>query len=153
MKNLVLQPGDCLLYKPKGFFGWMIAAKTWHQIAHVEVYIGGDCSVASRDGKGVGLYPTRYEGLVQVCRPRLPVKLDEAMAWFVKYADGLPYGWADLLQFGGYNVDGRGMICSTFATLFLRAGGFEPFNELEPATKIAPFQFATSPAFAVLAYE
>jgi hypothetical protein len=65
-----LKPGDVLLYKPKGLFGWLIRVKTWHKIAHVECYVGDGLSVASRDGKGVGKYPLRSSELAVVCRPK-----------------------------------------------------------------------------------
>jgi hypothetical protein len=99
----LLQPGDTLLYRPVGFrwrapFGWMfgrlIAAKTWHNISHVEVYAGnawwqqkwqpavaglngqrvaqsfnGRASFASRDGVGVDVYPLRTTELAYVLRP------------------------------------------------------------------------------------
>jgi hypothetical protein len=33
LTDAVLKPGDCLLYKPSGFFGAVISIKTWHKIA------------------------------------------------------------------------------------------------------------------------
>ena len=47
----VLLPGDVMLYRPSGVFGWLIRVKTWHPISHVEVHCGGGQSFASRDGK------------------------------------------------------------------------------------------------------
>lgn len=138
-----LRPGDVLLYKSTGLFSWLIRVKTWHAVSHVEVYIGAGQSAASRDGKGTGLYPLREDGLVSVLRPVVPFQRAAALDWYHREAKGLPYGWADLLQFTGLNVDRRGIVCSPFATLFLRAGGVPVFNA-EPANKIAPFQFATS---------
>jgi len=74
-----LRRGDCLLYRPKGFFGWVIATKTWHPVAHVEVYAGNDHSWASRDGLGVNLYPIRMTELAYVLRPTAPVDLARAL--------------------------------------------------------------------------
>ena len=138
-----LLPGDVLLYKATGLYGRIIALKTWHSIGHVEVRITETQSAASRDGKGVGLYPTRFADLVYVLRPTVPFQSRAALDWFHREAKGLPYGWADLLQFVGLNINRRGIVCSPFATQFLRAGGVPIFNR-EPAEKIAPFQFQTS---------
>lgn len=138
----MLQSGDVLLYGPKGFFGKVIAFKTWHPIAHVEVYIGDDHAVASRDGQGVGLYVARTGDIKHVLRPNVPLDLVAALHWF-ETVKGQPYGWMDLLQFAGFGANGKGMVCSPCATEFLRAGGVPVFGN-EPAIKIAPFQFLLS---------
>jgi hypothetical protein len=138
-----LIPGDVLLYKATGFYGKVIALKTWHNIGHVEVYIGESRSAASRDRKGVGLYPVRFADLAYVLRPIVPFQLRAALDWFHRDANGLPYGWADLLFFAGLNINRKGIVCSPFATQFLRAGGVPVFNK-EMAERIAPFQFQTS---------
>jgi cell wall-associated NlpC family hydrolase len=141
MENL--REGDCLLYKPASVFGWIIKLKTWHPISHVEVYAGDGKSWASRDGKGVGLYPYRDSGLVGVYRPTVELDLPALRAYGVKML-GTPYGWADLLAFVGVTKDFKGIICSTFVTLLYRAGGFDPFNG-EDALAIAPFEFELCP--------
>lgn len=138
----MIQAGDVLLYRPTGLFGRVIALKTWHMIAHVEVSLGGGESVASRDGLGVGRYPHRSADLAHVLRPVLPMDLAAALRWF-RTVEGQPYGWVDLLAFIGLTADGPGMVCSPFATEFLRAGGLPVFRS-EPARFIAPFQFLTS---------
>lgn len=138
----MIQAGDVLLYKPSGLFGHIIAVKTWHPIAHVEVALSAAESVASRDGQGVGRYPHRSKDLAHILRPIRPVDLDAALRWF-QTVKGQPYGWVDLLAFIGLKADGRGMVCSPFATDFLRAGGLPIFNGEEPR-KIAPFQFLLS---------
>jgi hypothetical protein len=140
-----LVPGDVLLYRPTGLFGRIIALKTWHKVGHCEVYVGDGVSVASRDGKGVGRYELRTKDLFKVCRPKdtHPFDLAAALRWF----DMLPptrYGWGDLLAFIGVERDHGGIVCSPFATEFLRAGGVDPFDG-EPARWIAPFQFDLSP--------
>lgn len=142
MKIETLKAGDCLLYKPTGFFGRLISLKTWHPISHVEVFVdkeNGGMSVASRDGKGVNFYPTRTAQLVHVLRPN--VSLDLAVG--LRYARrmiGTPYGWADLANFVGWNIDSKGIVCSPFATEFYRACGWNIFP-LDEANDIAPFQF------------
>lgn len=142
-----LKPGDVLLYKPQGIFGWIIRVKTWHSVSHCEVYTGDGFSVASRDGLGVNKYPWRNTELAAVCRPVQPFDLFKALVWFQKQK-GTPYGWMDLLQFAGLNVDSKGIVCSPFVTRFLRAGGLDPFNG-EQAELIAPFQFELSPVFEI----
>lgn len=140
---MLIQAGDVLLYRGGGAYSWIIALKTWHQVSHVEVSIGDGRSAASRDGKGVGLYPHRESGLIHVLRPVVPFQRASAMDWYYRDANGQPYGWLDLLAFIGVKRDAPGMVCSDFATRFLRAGGVPVFNK-EPARLIAPFQFLTS---------
>jgi hypothetical protein len=145
-----LQPGDVLLYRPTGLFGKLIALKTWHKVGHCETYIGafGDlpaAAAASRDGKGVHIYPLRTKDLFRVCRPNVPLDLEKALVWYHTVA-GEPYGWKDLLCFLGLEVDGRGMVCSPFCARFQRAGGVNGFGS-EPSQKIAPFQFDVSPTY------
>lgn len=137
-----LQPGDVLLYNGSGLYSWIIRIKTWHAVSHVEVYIGDGQSVASRDGLGVGEYPLR-EDYTHVLRPSVPFQRRAAMYWFRRRANGQPYGWLDLLAFVGMTRDHPGMVCSDFATQFLREGGVPVFNR-EPSRQIAPFQFLTS---------
>lgn len=143
----VLKPADVLLYKPKGLFGWIIKFKTWHAISHVECYVGDGFSVASRDGIGVGKYPLRVNDLAVICRPIPTFDIPRAMRWF-EMQKGTPYGWADLLQFAGFNVDSTGIVCSPFITRFSRNGGMDPFNG-ESAEKIAPFQFELSNCYEI----
>lgn len=139
-----LKAGDVLLYAPKGVYGWIIRFHTGHAIGHVETYVGGGFSVASRDGIGVGKYPLRASELAIVCRPKPDILLNwtAASRWFAS-VKGLPYGWMDLLQFIDFNVDGNGMVCSPFCTLHARALGYDPFNG-ENALKVPPYLFETS---------
>lgn len=147
---IALEPGDVLLYAAKGIFGRVIALKTWHPIAHVELFVGNGMSVASRDGIGTGTYPLRTVDLVMVCRPKVPLDLDRALAIFAARPHR-PYGWLDLLQFVGLNIDTPGIVCSPFGTEVLRDAGLDPFNG-EPCEKIAPFEFMVSPVFTNLPY-
>lgn len=148
-----LQPGDCLLYRAKGVFGWLIALKTWHSIAHCEAYIGNGRSVASRDGIGVGVYDTRLSELRYVMRPK-PGTFSQPLALntFYRKYQGQGYDWLGLLRFAwraevSATRFNNKQFCSEFLTRYYRAGGLEPFNEAEDADAIAPFQFATSPVF------
>jgi hypothetical protein len=139
-----LEPGDCLLYAPKGVYGKLIAFKTWHGVAHCECYMGNGYSVASRDGKGVGTYPVRLTELIYVLRPNEPFDRMKAYDWFIDHANGQKYDWWGLLRFvWTKKVSKAGddkMFCSEFLTRFYRQGGLQVFNN-EDADAIAPFQF------------
>jgi hypothetical protein len=137
-----LRPGDCLLYRPSSLFGWIIRVKTGSPVSHVEVYVGGGQTVASRDGQGVGRYPLRTDHLGWVLRPTVPFSLDAAMDWFDQHR-GEPYGWVDLLDFFSATVDAPGQVCSPCATNVLRAGGVRVFGSF-PAIRITPRDFLTS---------
>ena len=138
-----LQAGDVLLYAPKGIYGFLIRLHTWHPIGHVEVYDGDGQSWASRDGQGVDRYPLRLEQLATVLRPIPPIDLAAGRAW-ARRMIGTRYGWLDLLQFVGADLDTKGIVCSPFAARFYQACGCDLFNG-ECPEKIAPFQFALSP--------
>ena len=139
-----LRAGDALLYKARGFYGWLISLKTWHPVSHVEICLGLGLSAASRDGLGVNLYPLRLSDLAYVWRPRDRFNAVAALNYAVAHK-GEPYGWLDLLAFIGIKRDGKGIVCSPFATDVQRAGGIDPFNG-EESRLIAPFQWLTSPA-------
>ena len=137
-----LRPGDCLLYKPSGFFGWLIALKTWNRISHVEIYQGNDKSVASRAGVGVGMYRTRYAGLARVLRPyREPLNLTAATHFFAQ-VNGQKYDWKGILCFTLAVAQGAKdkMFCSEFATRWYRRAGIPLFGNYD-ADHIAPAQF------------
>jgi hypothetical protein len=53
---------------------------------------------------------------------------------------GTPYGWLDLLNFIGLNVDTEGIVCSAFATEFYRACGWNLFPT-DQSNDVAPFEF------------
>jgi hypothetical protein len=139
---MTLQSGDVLLYRPKGVYGWVIRVHTGHAIAHVEIAMSPTQSAASRDGKGVGYYPTRTTELAAVLRPKVPFDL-KAATTYVDSMVGTPYGWVDLLNFVSLSIDTKGIVCSPFVTNVLRAGGVQVFNTA-PANSIAPFEFADS---------
>jgi len=149
-----LKEGDCLLYSPKGFFGWVISLKTWHEVAHCEAYVGGPgLSVASRDGVGVGQYDWRRSELKYVLRPNQPFNLAAALERFNSEWRGQGYDWLGLLRFGwrapvsAFRFQNK-QFCSEFLTRFYRAGGMDPFNG-EDADAIAPFMFLLSSCFDV----
>jgi hypothetical protein len=147
----VLMPGDVLLYEGSGFWSWFIKVKTWSDYSHVEVYIGGHESVASRDGEGVGRYHLRVKGLSLVLRPNEPFDLARGMAWF-ETVQGRPYDWWGLARFfrmGKYS-DAK-MFCSEFATHFLRQCALCPLAGRYEADKVSPGMFAASPHFDVVA--
>jgi hypothetical protein len=148
-----LQPGDCLLYAPKGFFGWVISIKTWHPIAHCEAYVGNGLSVASRDGIGVGQYDWRRSELKYVLRPNQPFDLQAALTRFDSEWRGQGYDWLGLLRFGwrapvsAFRFQNK-QFCSEMLARFYRAGGLDAFNGAD-ADSIAPFQFMLSSCFDV----
>lgn len=147
MNQDLLLPGDCLLYHGSGFFSRLIQIKTWSKISHVEVYVGGGQSVASRDNKGVNTYPFRTDGLTAVLRPVQSVDLAAALAWHAKQI-GQRYDWLGLMRFFtiGKQSDTRSF-CSEYACRFYRRGGFEPFVADIDADLVAPATFLYSPMF------
>jgi hypothetical protein len=168
-----LRPLDFLLYRPTGVFGRTIKWHTGHNISHVEVFLGRTAlggipacvsgtsllaeldamnhgptfySTASRDGKGVDIYPVRVDAsLAYVMRPRVAPQLAQVQD-AVRCAlsmRGTPYGWLDLLDFFGFGINGKGIVCSPYATIVGRAAGYPFFNGTQ-ARLVAPFQFRTS---------
>lgn len=131
-----------MLYKPQGAFGFLIRLKTWHRVAHVEMYLGNGISTASRDGKGVDRYPVRDTELIFVLRPKTPLDMTK-VSDFVDRWVGTPYGWLDLFNFMGFAVDRKGIVCSPYITRALRAGGCPIFNDEDP-NLVAPFEFLES---------
>lgn len=144
-----LQPGDALMYAPSGFFGWAIAIKTYTKIAHISIYAGDGQSWASRDGKGVGLYPFRESKLAYVLRPTVPLDLLEMAKWF-ETVDGQGYDWLGIARFIAWGSIGTGnngrQFCSEFACRLFRAGGFDPFAGAD-ADAISPAAFLINPLF------
>lgn len=140
--------GDCLLYGGSSLLDWAIYAKTWSPVCHVEVYTRDEKSVASRNGKGVAMYPFRHEDLKFVLRPKGELSKINSFNYF-HFVDGQAYDWLGLLCFTLAVAQGspNKQFCSEFATNFYRAGGFDPFNPWWPADKIAPGNFLMSPSF------
>lgn len=145
-----LRAGDCLLYRPTGWVGWLIALKTWHRVAHVEIYDSDGSALASRDGIGVNRYTVRVGELCRILRPTDPARLDwpKAVAWFERCARGQRYDFKALLRYlvpGYVDPDLDRMICSALAVRLYRAGGYPVFAPGEDADRIAPAQFLLSP--------
>jgi hypothetical protein len=143
----LLQPGDVLLYGGNSIFDRAIGFMTWSNCHHVEIAISQVQSVASRNGKGVNIYPTRTEGLRYVLRPNVPLDFSNGMAWFYSHAKGKPYGWLDLLRFIGFNLKnpGDGLICSEFSALFFQACAAPLFNVRYSAGIITPRDHLITP--------
>lgn len=141
-------PGDHLLYgkKPGDIFGLITSWKTWSPAVHIELYIGDNVSVASRNGIGVNKYPLRTEQLIAILRPRVPVDLKKGLEWFSQAnVQGRPYGWLDLLHFEGFKIKTKGWICSQFVALFDEACAFLPFNPEYFEGSIDPGDYFLSP--------
>lgn len=139
-------PGDCLLYSPSGISGLIIALKTWHKIAHVEIVAEKGFSYASRDGIGVGKYPLRLAQLKYILRPETynSTLADE----YFQSVNGQKYDFKGLLCFALAVKQGSPdrQFCSEFATNLYRAGGCSVFPVGNSADTIAPFEFLLSSA-------
>lgn len=144
----ILQPGDHLIYKPHSLAGYLIALKTWTKTAaHIEIYAGNGCSIASRH-EGVNRYLLRREDLSMVLRPLDSFNFAKGMEYF-ESVKGEGYDYLGLAVFGLLTERGEEgkQICSEFATNWDRATGLVPFNRDWPAEKVAPAQFLQSPIF------
>src|ERR1044072_718685 len=149
-----LQPGDNLLYKPQGMYGYLIAIKTWHNIAHCECYVGNGQAVASRDGVGVGLYPLREAQLAYILRPKEPILLPLAMDKFRRVYQGQGYDYMGLVRFAWRAPVSKIrfenlQFCSEFLTRFDRDMGMKDLFNGEDPDAIAPFQFLLDPGFPI----
>jgi hypothetical protein len=145
----ILHPGDAILYFSHDFGSWLIAIKTWTKVAHVEIYRGNRISYSSRLESGVNAYPLRLDGVAAVMRPKQPLDLLAADAWFEANARGHPYDWLGLLCFTLARREGEKheYFCSELATHYYRAAGLEPFNPRWPAVRVPPSFFLVSPVF------
>lgn len=146
----LLQPGDCLLYQGSSVFSWLIRAKTWSYISHVEVFIGNGRALASRDGEGVSNYPLRESGLVEILRPNEPFDLNAGIQWYGT-VKGAPYDWKQLFTFmkaGRKQLeDETAFFCSEFANAFYRKCGVRAFSKTYPSSAVSPGMFRASPHF------
>lgn len=140
-----LLPGDVLLYKGTGFFGWLTRLKTWAPVGHVEIYIGHGQTVTASAPLGVNYHPLRcpHSRLLYVRRPRAPFNVFAANAWFEQSAKGQKYDTFGLFRAFFLRKPGAHdkMWCSEVSDAYLRAGEVLLFDEhLSPET-IAPAQF------------
>lgn len=146
----MLLPGDVLLFNRKGFFNRIINVKTWSRFSHVEIALGPARVFASRNGQGVGFYPSDLSGLALVLRPTIQVDVEKGIAWARDTnIVGQPYDWWGLLNFTSARRVGREngrMFCSEAATRFLRKCGFDPFPRVD-ADEVAPRDFHACPLF------
>lgn len=140
----MLEPGDVLLYAPSGFFGWLIALKTWEEVSHVEVYAGNNQSWASRDGLGVGRYHLRTKGLKMV-RRAAGFDYDKAQAYF-KTVDGQKYDWVGLAVFASLRKHGDKFKqwCSEFADNIHFEAGNDLFGSYA-SDHVSPADFLKTP--------
>jgi len=151
----MLQPGDALLYAPRGIVGFLINLKGWwHGVAHCEMYegcIGGiHYALASRNGIGVNRYQFRAADLAYVLRPTEAFDLQQAVEWFERIARGQRYDWMAIWRFlkpgdETADYDPNRQICSAMLCRLYRSGGLRVFSTFEDADRIHPFQFLTSP--------
>ena len=142
-----LKPGDCLHYGAHDLFGWTTAVKTWSWTVHVEIYHHEGFSVASRNGLGVNIYPTRLTGLCAITRPKFePLDFVTADSWFENVAKGQGYDWLGLLCFTLAVRHGSPtkMFCSEFATRYYRKLGHHAVNPRWDADHTAPAQLLQS---------
>lgn len=147
---ITLQIGDAILYRPTSLFGHFVRWKTWSPFSHIEIYIGNSLCVASRDGKGVNIYPLRRDGMRCVLRPKGIINILDGFKWFNR-VKGQKYDYWGLLRFftfGTQSIDKQ--FCSEFATRFYRHSGFEPFRKEYDADFVAPGTYYTSSQFDIL---
>ncbi len=117
-----LQPGDVLLYGGSGLFNRIIQVKTWSRYSHVEIYDGRGESLASRNGIGVGRYPSRLDDCLAIYRLRVPFSVNAGRGYFAE-CEGEPYDWWGLLAFTSAKWQGKEnkkQFCSEFAARYLR---------------------------------
>lgn len=150
----MLRPGMTLGYSPSSFFGKIITTKTWMNLSHVELYVGGGMSAAAR-WEGVNLYPVREDKyLCVLLEPNGPWDRDKAMLWFHSHAQGLKYDLWGMRIFYRLikKANPNRMWCSELETELYRRGGFEPFNPHVASDRISPAQFLQTSAFTVRWY-
>jgi len=141
-----LQPGDILLYDSGSLVDWLIKFRTWSDVAHVEIYLDNYESTASRNGLGVDIYPVRYEGLRYIRRLQVPFDRIAARKFAIKMR-GTPYGYGDLARFYLLNIPTKGLICSQYGDLLLRAGSVVAFYEDYPPGAVSPRDYELIPNF------
>lgn len=143
----ILLPGDVLLYRPTGFFGWLISVKTWSDVSHVEVYIGDNSALASRDGVGVARYMLRTSEVGYVMRPKRGLNLNTGLDWFYTKANGQKYDWKGILVFSHAVKQGNPnkMFCSEFVCRLFRDGFLLPlFNSEWDSDRTPPAMLLSS---------
>lgn len=152
----LLQPGDVMLYRPRGVVGWLIASRTWSQFAHVEVAVSRTQSFASRDGIGVNIYDIRTSELACVLRhPTDTFNLELAMEWArTNKVIGQKYDYLAIARFMlphfiKRDLDPNRQICSAASVRFTRGGCVRWFSDAIDADLIAPCNFRQVPSIEV----
>lgn len=144
----ILKPGDVLLYNGTGFISFMIRTKTWSDVSHCETYLGNGMSAASRDGIGVNTYPFRFDGLLYVLRPTVPIDFDRGLDWH-QHVRGQAYDTFGLLR--SFFSQGRGNIgrqwCSEHTARMANRMGYYPFHDSYDNEKVSPSMFKISPVY------
>lgn len=150
----MLRPGMVMGYTGSGFYGWLTTTKTWMNIGHVEVYIGGGRSVAARLD-GLHTYDVREDDkLCVLLEPNGKVDIEAGMDWFYSHAEGKSYDlWGQIAFWRVAGGSANKMWCSEFAAEFLKACNFYAFNPLCPSEKIAPAQFLQTGTFTARWYK
>lgn len=150
-----LQPGDTLVYGRVSWhdlFDTITCVKTWSKACHVEVYSGNGMSIASRNGKGVNIYPFRPAQLIAVRRPKSAFDWNKGYAWFRNTAQGQKYDWLGLLCFTLAVKQGspNKMFCSEFWKNFFQQCGCDVMAPEWPADMTAPAQCLQTPALVTI---
>lgn len=143
----LMRPGDILLYDKSTLFNWIIKLKRGEHYAHVEVYAGGEKSLASRNGIGVNEYPLRLDGLAAIYRVTEPFEFEQGYRWFLDEAKGQGYDWIGLLSFVWAKWQGREnnrMFCSEFVMRLFREMGIALFSAETDADAVSPGMFPYS---------
>lgn len=141
-----LRPGDVLLYKGTGFFGWLTRTKTWSPVGHVEIYAGKGKTVTASAPLGVNYHPLRlpHKKLLYIRRPKTPFNLTAATIWFLNGVRGQKYDTFGLFRAFFLRKPGAHdkMWCSEVSDGYLRAGEVYLFD-CQHATpeSISPAQF------------
>lgn len=168
IKESDLRSGANLFYGPPmklslgAVFSWAICIFTTSRICHCEMYKGDGVSYASRDGTGVGEYPLRLNGLVEVRYATQPLNMGAVAIEAAKHK-GEAYDNGTIVTFltlgkmsGALNRIGRAVsvltrgrfgwivrarVCSEHLCCLDRAGGLtELFGETK-ASKVLPNDF------------
>lgn len=154
-----LRPGDILLFDRQGIFNFIVKLKRGEKYSHVEIYIGDGKVFASRNGKGVNLYPVDYSGLKAIYRVTESFDLAAGIRWFfskelnlkgeiVDAIRGQGYDWFGLLSFTWAKFQGREnrkMFCSEFVVRFFRMCGVWLFSKITDADAVSPGMIPYSP--------
>jgi len=148
-----LLPGDTFIYGRAEIYDLAICIKTWcWDACHVEIYAGDGMSMASRNGKGVNLYPFRREQLTYVRRPNMTFNYANGRKWFNDVARGQKYDWLGLLCFTLAVKQGspNKMFCSEFWKNFFHETGLDVIAPEWSADATAPAQCRHTPVLTTI---